>query len=410
MVAALAACASGCSSGGGETAGPPIHSDSGSADVPGSEGSPCVPTTCAKLGADCGEAPDGCGGTLSCGVCTPPEQCGGNGPNRCGNNCVPKSCEAASATCGTLTDSCGQELECGTCGSLAGVCVNHQCTCQSAEQCGNSIDDDCDGQVDDGCTHDCMQDKGFGNCNTDMGYGDNCDASDNTKGCQDYWFLGWCTRRSEPSNWRDAMFRWVDDRCDGNVVEPESDSFSCKHSNGHVYSCDTPIVLVKQGIPITFAPSRSAFPMGGFEACYLVDWPSPETPWLVLDRNGDGRITSGAELFGSGTVLSTGRHASHGFEPLVELDSNHDGWLTVNDLAWSRLAAWSDRNGNRESDPDELESLDAWGVTAVSLQWHLDSECDDRGNCGRETSELRYVDESGHPRSGRMVDVHLPVR
>jgi hypothetical protein len=47
----------------------------------------CVPTTCADLGADCGEVADGCGGTLTCGTCSAPETCGGGGtPNVCGTS------------------------------------------------------------------------------------------------------------------------------------------------------------------------------------------------------------------------------------------------------------------------------------------------------------------------------------
>jgi hypothetical protein len=45
----------------------------------------CAPTTCAVLSANCGSLPDGCGGTLQCGTCTPPATCGGAGEqNRCG--------------------------------------------------------------------------------------------------------------------------------------------------------------------------------------------------------------------------------------------------------------------------------------------------------------------------------------
>ena len=45
----------------------------------------CTPKPCADLGAACGLAGDGCGGTLSCGTCAPPLTCGGGGTsNVCG--------------------------------------------------------------------------------------------------------------------------------------------------------------------------------------------------------------------------------------------------------------------------------------------------------------------------------------
>ena len=53
-------------------------------------GSPCVPTTCAKLGSNCGPASDGCGGTLDCGACVGSDTCGGAGlANRCGTPVPP---------------------------------------------------------------------------------------------------------------------------------------------------------------------------------------------------------------------------------------------------------------------------------------------------------------------------------
>ena len=54
--------------------------------IPGECGAPkCTPTTCAKLGYNCGPAADGCGGILDCGTCTPPSTCGGDGiANKCG--------------------------------------------------------------------------------------------------------------------------------------------------------------------------------------------------------------------------------------------------------------------------------------------------------------------------------------
>ena len=39
----------------------------------------CAPTTCAALGANCGQASDGCGGTLECGSCATGESCGAGG-------------------------------------------------------------------------------------------------------------------------------------------------------------------------------------------------------------------------------------------------------------------------------------------------------------------------------------------
>jgi len=52
-------------------------------------------------------------------------------------------------------------------------------------------------------------------------------------------------------------------------------------------------------------------------------WISPYDGFLVMDRNGNGFIDDGKELFGNETILSNGIKAANGFEALDELDGNH---------------------------------------------------------------------------------------
>src|SRR5207237_1865526 len=70
------------------TVGAVVHSTRWSgvlANAPAPPPAPCTPTTCAAQAKNCGTIPDGCGGTLTCGVCTAPQTCGGGGvANVCG--------------------------------------------------------------------------------------------------------------------------------------------------------------------------------------------------------------------------------------------------------------------------------------------------------------------------------------
>src|SRR5205823_12603124 len=50
-----------------------------------------------------------------------------------------------------------------------------------------------------------------------------------------------------------------------------------------------------------------------------------EEAFLCLDRNGDGQITNGSELFGNATPLKDGSLADNGFQALADFDDNHDG-------------------------------------------------------------------------------------
>jgi hypothetical protein len=76
----------------------------------------CTPVTCAEVGAECGSISDGCGGTVACKSCGFALVCGGGGPNRCGLlPCVPKTCAELGAQCGRILDGCGKLLDCGPC-------------------------------------------------------------------------------------------------------------------------------------------------------------------------------------------------------------------------------------------------------------------------------------------------------
>ena len=96
------------------TVGGVIHTTRWSGTVPNPV-IPCTPTTCAARGKNCGTIPDGCGGTLTCGICTAPNTCGGAGvANVCGV-CTPTTCAALGKNCGTVPDGCGGTLTCGVC-------------------------------------------------------------------------------------------------------------------------------------------------------------------------------------------------------------------------------------------------------------------------------------------------------
>ncbi len=85
-------------------------------------------------------------------------------------------------------------------------------------------------------------------------------------------------------------------------------------------------------------------------------WPTAEggNAWLAMDRDRDGKITSGAELFGDRTPQSAPRGQKNGFRALADLDLNHDGVLDSRDPDFARLLLWHDQNMNGISEPGEL--------------------------------------------------------
>ena len=96
-------------------------------------------------------------------------------------------------------------------------------------------------------------------------------------------------------------------------------------------------------------------------------WVKPQDGFLVLDRNGNGTIDSGAELFGDSTQLSSGGKASDGFAALKDLDSNTDGKVDAGDSAWGQLRVWRDLNQDGISQADELFRLDQIGITSFDV-------------------------------------------
>jgi hypothetical protein len=172
-------------------------------------------------------------------------------------------------------------------------------------------------------------------------------------------------------------------------------------------TCETPLVVAFDGQPIDFAPAghdRFAFVPGEPAA---TDWPTEVTPWIALDLDADGAITSGAELFGSSTVLANGARAPNGFAALAALDANSDGILDERDPMFSRLVLWSDRNGDHRSTPDELRKLGST-VTAISLAFSIDPRCNQRDDCEGERGTLHWRDAAGADHVGAVVDVYIP--
>jgi hypothetical protein len=167
----------------------------------------------------------------------------------------------------------------------------------------------------------------------------------------------------------------------------------------------TPLVLSFDGAPVTFAAGSEAFDLAATMSV-ITDWPAAATPWLALDRDGNGAIDDGAELFGSATVLKSGQRAANGFAALAELDSNGDGKITPEDAGWSSLRLWSDADGDRRSTPGELAPLAARRILSIDLRYTSERRCDARGNCEVERAAFRWADEAG-VHTGAIVDVHL---
>ncbi|MCC6145722.1 MAG: hypothetical protein IT368_18090 [Candidatus Hydrogenedentes bacterium] len=107
--------------------------------------------------------------------------------------------------------------------------------------------------------------------------------------------------------------------------------------------------------------------------------------FLALDRNGNGSIDSGAELFGDQ------RGAVNGYEELRKLDSNGDNRIDRNDTGFDSLKLFRD-NGNGRTEEGELISLADAGITEISLGYTNVDQVASGGNRLAQIASFRRSD------------------
>ncbi|MDD3529580.1 MAG: hypothetical protein PHS77_06855, partial [Gallionellaceae bacterium] len=109
-------------------------------------------------------------------------------------------------------------------------------------------------------------------------------------------------------------------------------------------------------------------------------WVAPGDGLLVWDRNANGTIDTGAELFGDFTVLPNGTLAPNGFAALAALDANGDGVIDATDPAFAELKLWRDISQDGVSQGGELVSLADAGIVSLNLAHSLKNQRLANGN------------------------------
>jgi hypothetical protein len=131
--------------------------------------------------------------------------------------------------------------------------------------------------------------------------------------------------------------------------------------------------------------------------------------FIVLDRNSNGAIDSGGELFGNHTLKRDGTRARNGFLALADLDLNGDRKITREDAAFALLRVWTDRNHNGTSEPPEIRTLDEAQITTLFTEYRDTPRCDGSGNRYKYAGTALVLGASGNEVLRRMFDVFLHV-
>ena len=183
-------------------------------------------------------------------------------------------------------------------------------------------------------------------------------------------------------------------------------------------NCPIIIDTANDGYHLTNVEDGVPFDLDADGTPELVAWTraGSDDAFLAIDRNGNGRIDDGTELFGNHSPVYGARSdvtAANGFEVLKFLDSlataatrAPDGRLDLRDPVFSKLLLWRDLNHNGVSEADELTRVVDEGIVAISTDYRIGKKVDRFGNEFRQVGRLLWSDGE----SARVFDVWLKAR
>ncbi len=176
------------------------------------------------------------------------------------------------------------------------------------------------------------------------------------------------------------------------------------------FTCETipppsPVLINLHGpFELTGLDEAVLFDIDGDGDLNSVSWTDAEgdDAFLVLDRNGNGSIDNGTELFGSVTPQPPTADEPNGFNALSVYDrpengGNSDGVIDAADWVFAELRLWLDSNHDAVSQPGELSTLAAAEVEEMELDYVTSQRQDRHGNEFRWKSSVRMAHGNTRP-------------
>lgn len=224
-----------------------------------------------------------------------------------------------------------------------------------------------------------------------------------------------CQAEGQPCNAFTPCCNENENWCNGNT-------HLCENCPGQLHNgicTPTPIVIdvLGNGFNLTNLAGGITFDLNADGQVESLSWTSAgsDDAWLVLDRNGNGTIDNGTELFGEFTPQpepAPGEN-KNGFIALAEHDKpanggNNDEAISLADAVFPSLRLWQDANHNGISEASELKTLSSLGLTTIELDYKLSKKTDEHGNQFKYRAKVKDLKGS---RIGRWAwDVLLIVQ
>lgn len=160
---------------------------------------------------------------------------------------------------------------------------------------------------------------------------------------------------------------------------------------------ESPLIfdMTGHGYRLTSARDGVRFDIRNEGTAIQIAWTAADSgnAFLALDRNGNGTIDNGTELFGSRTPTKSGTAGPTGFHALADLDTNSDYLIDRFDAAWGSLLLWTDRNHDGASTADELQPIGDSAIVAMEIDFQRIGREDRWGNDFRLMSHARFGEE-----------------